>query len=122
MRFAFIAKHREVWQTRRMCEALGVSRGGFYEWMSRPEAPRTQANRQLVVHIRTSFAQSDKTYGARRVVRDLRAWGHGCGRHRVERLMKLEGLKARPKRRRLRQCIPPAHRATHYHCRRPPPP
>jgi len=84
-----------------MCQALGVSRGGFYEWMSRPEAPRTQANRQLVVHIRTSFEQSDKTYGARRVVRDLQAWGHRCGRHRIERLMKLEGLKARPKRRRL---------------------
>jgi putative transposase len=101
MRFAFIAKHREIWQTRQMCQTLGVSRGGFYEWMTRPEAPRTQANRQLVVHIRTSFEQSDKTYGSRRVVRDLRAWGHNCGRHRVERLMKLEGLKARPKRRRL---------------------
>ena len=101
MRFAFIAKHREVWQTGRMCEALGVSRGGFYEWMSHPEAPRTQANRQLVVHIRTSFEQSDKTYGSRRVWRDLRAWGHTCGRHRVERLMAVEGLKARPKRRRL---------------------
>ena len=99
MKFSFIAKHRGVWQTRRMCETLGVSRGGFYEWMSRPEAPRTKANRQLIVHIRTSFEQSDRTYGSRRVWRDLRAWGHFCGWHRIARLMALEGLKARPKRR-----------------------
>jgi putative transposase len=101
VRFAFIAKHREIWQTRQMCQTLGVSRGGFYEWMSRPEAPRTKANRQLTVHIRTSFEQSDRTYGSRRVWRDLRDWGHTCGRHRVERLMAREGLKARPKPRRL---------------------
>jgi putative transposase len=101
VRFAFIAKHREVWQTRLMCQTLAVSRGGFYEWMSRPEAVRDQANRQLVVRIRTSFEQSDRTYGSRRVWRDLRAWGHACGWHRVARLMALEGLKARAKRRRL---------------------
>ena len=100
MKYSFIAKHRGAWQTRRMCETLGVSRGGFYEWMSRPEAPRSQANRHLVVQIRTSFEQSDRTYGSRRVWRDLRAWGHTCGWHRVARLMAREGLKARPKRRR----------------------
>jgi putative transposase len=100
LKFSFIAKHRGAWQTRRMCETLGVSRGGFYEWMSRPEAPRSQANRHLVVQIRTSFEQSDRTYGSRRVWRDLRAWGHACGWHRVARLMASEGLKARPKRRR----------------------
>ena len=30
MRFAFIAKHRGAWQISELCEALGVSRGGFY--------------------------------------------------------------------------------------------
>jgi len=101
VKFSFIAKHRGIWQTRQMCQALGVSRGGFYEWMRRPEATRSRANRQLLVHIRTSFEQSDRTYGSRRVWRELRAWGHACGRHRVERLMSLEELKARAKRRRM---------------------
>jgi putative transposase len=50
-----------------MCEALGVSRGGFYEWMRRPESRRAQADRHLVVQIRTSFEQSDRTYGSPRV-------------------------------------------------------
>jgi putative transposase len=84
-----------------MCGALGVSRGGFYEWMRRPESQRSREDRQLTVQIRTSFEQSDRTYGSPRVWRDLRAWGFQCGRHRVVRLMRLAGLQARKKRRRL---------------------
>ena len=53
------------------------------------------------MQVRTSFEQSDQTYGSPRVLRDLLAWGHRCGRHRVARLMRLEGLQARCKRRRL---------------------
>ena len=56
---------------------------------------------QLTAAIRTSFADSDRTYGARRVRRDLRAWGHRCGIHRVQRLMRGAQLVARPRRRRL---------------------
>jgi hypothetical protein len=29
MKFGFIAKHRVIWPTDWLCEALGVSRGGF---------------------------------------------------------------------------------------------
>ncbi len=101
MKFGFIAKHRGVWRTNEMCGALGVSRGGFYEWMRRPESARAHADRHLVVQIRTSFEQSDRTYGSPRVWRDLREWGHACGRHRVARLMRIEGLQGRRRRRRL---------------------
>lgn len=101
MRFRFVAKHRGAWRTNEMCGALGVSRGGFYEWMRRPESSRSQANRHLVVQIRTSFEQSDHTYGSPRVWRDLHAWGYACGRHRVARLMRAEGLQGRRKHRRL---------------------
>jgi putative transposase len=101
VRFAFIARHRDAWQTRQMCQALGVSRAGFYEWMNRPESRRTHDNRTLLASIRDSFEQSDRTYGSPRVWRDLRDWGHRCGVNRVARLMLGAGLQARPKRRRL---------------------
>ncbi|MFO1457311.1 MAG: IS3 family transposase [Steroidobacteraceae bacterium] len=101
MKFEFIAKHRGVWRTSLMCEALGVSRAGFYDWMRRPESRRSRENRQLLVQVRTSFEQSDRTYGSPRVWRDLRAWGFACGKHRVARLMLAAGLQARRKRRRL---------------------
>src|ERR1019366_2465504 len=49
----------------------------------------------------TSFLASDRTYGARRVWHDLLAEGVSCGLHRIERLMRLQALRARPRRRRL---------------------
>ena len=101
MKFSFIARHRGVWQTRQMCQALSVSRAGFYEWMSRPESSRARENQALVVAVRTSFEQSDRTYGSPRVWRDLRAWGHRCSENRVARLMLAAGMQARRKRRRI---------------------
>jgi putative transposase len=38
MKFAFVAKHRVIWPTGWLCEALGVSRGGFYAWLTRPRS------------------------------------------------------------------------------------
>jgi putative transposase len=64
MRFAFIAQHRGVWQTRQMCQALEVSRAGFYDWLGRPQSRRARENQVLLVSIRTSFEQSDRTYGS----------------------------------------------------------
>jgi putative transposase len=87
VRFAFIAQHRSAWPTQQMCEALAVSRAGFYEWMGRPESHRARANRSLLAAIRDSFEQSDRTYGSPRVWRDLIAWGHRCSENRVARLM-----------------------------------
>lgn len=103
MRFQFIAKHRGAWPVGWLCEALGVSRGGFYEWLQRPPSRRSRENDQLklTVQIRTSFERSDRTYGSLRVVRDLHEWGFACSRNRVVRLMQAAGIKARHKRRRL---------------------
>jgi transposase InsO family protein len=48
-----------------------------------------------------AFLASDRTYGARRVWRDLLAEGLSCDLNRIERLMRLQALRARPRRRRL---------------------
>ena len=101
MKFSFIAKHRGIWAVDWMCEALGVSRGGFYAWLTRPRSQRSRSDEELGAKVRASFLASDRTYGARRVWRDLLADGLSCGLHRIERLMRLQALKARPRRRRL---------------------
>ena len=101
MKFSFIAKHRGIWPAAWMCEALGVSRGGFYAWLTRPRSARSRSNEDLAARVRASFLASHRTYGATRVRRDLIADGVACGLHRIERLMRLHGLRARPRRRRL---------------------
>ena len=82
-----------------MCEALDVSRSGFYAWLTRPRSQRSMADEVLGIQVRHSFVGSDRTYGARRVWHDMLAAGHECGLHRVERLMRAQGLRARPRRR-----------------------
>jgi putative transposase len=101
VRFAFIAKHRGIWPAAWLCEALGVSRGGFHAWLTRPPSMRARSDEDLVARIRTSFLASDRTYGARRVWYDVLAEGLSCGLHRIERLMRSQALRARPRRRRL---------------------
>jgi len=103
VRFEFVAKHRGAWRVRDLCEALGVSRGGFYAWRQRPASAREWDNRRLLAQVRISFEESDRTYGSPRVWRDLRAWGFACGRHRIARLMRAAGLQGRRRRRRLPQ-------------------
>lgn len=101
MKFAAISEYRHLWPLAWMCEIFGVTRAGFYAWLKRPTSARELLDIEQTVLIRASFADSDQTYGARRVRRDLRDWGHRCGVHRIERLMGLARLEARRKRRRL---------------------
>ena len=101
VKFGFIAKYRGIWPADWLCGALGVSRGGFYAWLTRPRSQRSRSDEELGAKVRASFVASDRTYGARRVWRDLLAEGVSCGLHRIERLMRLQALKARPRRRRL---------------------
>ena len=51
--------------------------------------------------MKASFLASDRSYGARRIWRDLLADVVKAGLHRVERMMRLHALRARPRRRRL---------------------
>jgi putative transposase len=93
-----------------MCRVLGVAASGFYDWFDRPQSPRQQANVRLLECIRNSFVTSDRTYGSPRIVRALRHDGEVCSENRVARLMRIAGIKARHKRRRMPgQHLPVVH-------------
>jgi len=98
-----MAKHRGIWPVAIMSGALGVSRSGFYAWLGRAPSRRKRDNEALGAQVRQSFIRSDRTYGARRVWHDVLALGEQCGLHRIERLMREQALRARPRRRGLPQ-------------------
>lgn len=52
MKFGFIVKHRGIWAVDWMCEALGVSRGGFYAWLKRPRSRRSRTDEALGAKVR----------------------------------------------------------------------
>ena len=82
-----------------LCEVLGVSRSGYYDWKTRPCCERSKADAQLAVQIAAAHTKSRKRYGSPRVHRALRRKGICVGKKRVERLMREKGIVARQKRR-----------------------
>ena len=84
-----------------------MSRSGFHAWLGRGPSARAKADEALTPKVRASFIASSRTYGARRVWRDVptaravAVLGEGvsCGLHKIERLMRAQALRARPRRR-----------------------
>jgi putative transposase len=77
-----------------LCEALLVSRSGYYDWKERRHqpGPRQVENTRLRERIRQEFARSRQTYGSPRLARALGCPGR---RNRIARLMRLERIFAR---------------------------
>jgi hypothetical protein len=90
--FRFVEAEKANHAVATMCRVLGVSRSGYYAWAARPPCERSVVNAALVVEIRRVHADSDGTYGSRRVHAQLRRDGHEVNRKRVERLMRVEGI------------------------------
>ncbi len=77
-----------------LCEALLVSRSGYYDWKERRRQPgkRQLENTQLRALIRQEFARSRQTYGSPRLAHALGCPGR---RNRIARLMRQERIFAR---------------------------
>jgi transposase InsO family protein len=77
-----------------LCEALLVSRSGYYDWVERRRQPRPRAleTMHLRARIRQEFARSRQTYGSPRLARALGCPGR---RNRIARLMRQERIFAR---------------------------
>lgn len=82
-----------------LCDALQVSRSGYYAWAGRQPGPRAQANQQLGAEIIKLFQKSRASYGSPRITAALRQTGRRCNHKRVERLMHENGLQGRQRRR-----------------------
>lgn len=95
MKYAFIQAHSKEFRVSRLCEVLGVSSSGYYDWRDRPESVRARRNRQLVAKIRQFHKASRKIYGSPRIHQDLVDSGDQVGRNRVARLMRGHGIQSK---------------------------
>lgn len=92
-----------------MCEHLGVSRSGYYDWRLRPDSAMARRRQELELVIKKAFDMSDGTYGYRRIHAQLLRWGVAAGPELVRQLMRVLGLvpcQPRPKRWSLTQAAP----------------
>jgi transposase InsO family protein len=99
MKFALIDAEKATCPVATACDALGVSRPGYYAWCRRPESTRAREDRRLAVKVRESFERGRTYYGSPRILKDLKADDEHVSRKRVIRLMQEQGLVARVRRR-----------------------
>lgn len=95
-----VERCRDAYPIRLMCRCLKVSPSGYYAWRGRSPSRRDRDNARLLSKIETIHAESDGVYGSPRIFDELRYRGERCGKHRVARLMRNEGLRGIPQRRR----------------------
>ena len=100
MRYPIIRDYALQFSVEHLCLVLGVGRSGYYAWKHRLPSQRAQANQTLLGQIQTEYDNSRKTYGSPRIHAVLGRKGVACGRHRVARLMRQDGLCARQRHRR----------------------
>jgi len=81
-----------------MCQLLEVSRSSYYEWLDAEPSKRDLENKNLSEHIKMIFDQSRHTYGTRRIKKALSKLGISVSRDRIKRLMQLQGLACKTKR------------------------
>lgn len=99
MKFAWIHTEKAHYPVTKLCRWLGVTPGGYHAWRQRPEAAHTQRDRKLKVLIRASFDAHKSRYGSPRIYEELQDAQEPVSKKRVARLMREEGLKARPRKR-----------------------
>ncbi|WP_262108363.1 IS3 family transposase [Aeromonas sp. Marseille-Q5825] len=93
-RYAFITSRLDRYSVVTLCQILGVHRSGFYAWLKQPTSPRQQEDERLTGLVKQSWLESGAVYGYRKIHRDLRDLEEVCGKHRVAKLMRREGLRS----------------------------
>lgn len=88
----FVKDHEREYPVTKLCEAMGISRSGFYQWRNAEPSARKAADAALVVTITDIHERSLSTYGSPRVHGELQRCGVHVGRKRVARLMHQERL------------------------------
>ena len=83
-----------MYPVRRLCHVMAVHPSGYYAWRSDPASPRAKEDQRLLGLIKHAWLESGGVYGYRKITHDLRDLGECCGKHRVYRLMRQEGLRA----------------------------
>lgn len=91
--YRLISAERTTFPVSVMCEVLGVSTAGFYDWASRAPSDRALSDAWLLEQIKDIQKSNRGVYGARRIHAELaHARGIRVGRKRVERLMRQAGI------------------------------
>jgi transposase InsO family protein len=107
VKFAFITEHDLP--AAAACDALEVSRSGYYAWRDRPASDQRLRRTSLAVKIRAVHADNRGVYGSPRVWKVLKAAGEAVSRNTVAKVMRVQGLRGKAKRKFVPRTTDSAH-------------
>lgn len=93
MKYAWIEEQGDMFTVTRMCRQLGVSRTGYSQWRTRAPSERALADAALDARVAAVHAQSRRSYGRPRIVRELNDQGIQVGHERIRSSLKRQGLR-----------------------------
>lgn len=93
-KFEFIYEHRSYFRIAKMCQALQVSRSGYYAFIKRPVSIQRKRRKELLVAIQDVFYKNHRIYGAPRVAAALPE-GQKASVNTVARVMRENGLRSK---------------------------
>ena len=99
MKYRFMERAGSGFEVMKMCRILGVSRSGYYRHLRRGLSRRQEENERLLVRIWEIWGARRKVYGSPRITAELRSEGYCCGKNRIARLMKENGIRSLLRRR-----------------------
>jgi transposase InsO family protein len=98
MKYKFIMENRKEFRLGKMCKVLEVSRSGYHNYVRRKLKQRGLKNQLLLEQIKRIFERSHGVYGSPRIYRELRKQGMVCNKKTVARIMRINAIRAKTKR------------------------
>ena len=95
----FIKENRKQYPIALVCKVLQVSPSGYHKWLKNKISFRAKENQRIVERIRFYHTQSKGTYGLPRIYAAIRREGFLVNKKRLARLMRVNNIKAKTKRR-----------------------
>ena len=100
MRYRMIDRCQEAFPVQMMCDLLGVSSSGYYDFSGRSPSRTAIENRTLMEQIESLHERSDGVWGAPTITDELKIQGIACSKNRVARLMRTNRIQGIPQKRR----------------------
>jgi len=91
-------KLRKEFPIERMSKVFGVTRSGYYRFLSSPKGKRAQEEQKLTQEIEEIFYEHKKRYGSPRIFVELKEKGLHCSEKRVANIMRKNSLVAKQRK------------------------
>ncbi len=92
----FIAQHKKTWPVDLMCQLLGVTRSGYYDYRRRNRGRADDPyQRERVEAVRDIAKATENSYGSRRMKKALNALSYPVSRNKARKLMKEAGVQVK---------------------------